>query len=90
MLKTEDLITRPDDETQKDSLRHLIAGGLDHDAQIRHIMNLSIGHLSVDLIAYAVALFRSQMRCVDVQVENLVDLCGTGGDQSGSLYLILG
>lgn len=80
---------RPSDEEQKDSLNRLIAGDLSHDEQIRHIMNLSIGHLSVDVIAYAVTLFRAHMKALSLPLagDDLVDLCGTGGDKSGSFNI---
>lgn len=87
MLKNENFIVRPNDQIQKESLHHLIEGTLDHDAQIQHIMNLSIVHLSVEVIAYAVMLFRDQMHRVAIEAENLVDLCGTGGDQSESFNI---
>lgn len=87
MNKIDHLISRPGADVQKQSLRHLIKETLRQDEQIRHIMNLSIDHLSVDVITYAVDLFRANMRGVNIPDQSLVDLCGTGGDKSGSFNI---
>lgn len=69
------------------SLHALLEKDLPPAAQITHMRQLAIEQLDTDILTEAVNLFRNQMIAVDLGTTDLVDLCGTGGDCSGSFNI---
>lgn len=71
---------------QKQRLIQLLDDDLDENAQIACLRQLTLEEVDRDLLEYAVLELRKRM--VSVKAEtSLVDLCGTGGDKSGSFNI---
>jgi anthranilate phosphoribosyltransferase len=75
------------DAVQREALHRLLKPDLNKADQIVALRQLQISHISSDLLAYAVALFRERMVPVSIDHPYLVDLCGTGGDKSGTFNI---
>ncbi|HRJ12409.1 MAG TPA: anthranilate phosphoribosyltransferase [Alphaproteobacteria bacterium] len=69
------------------SLRVLLENDLSSGQQVVHMRALAIEKLDADILAEAVNLFRTQMIPVDLGGAPAIDMCGTGGDRSGSFNI---
>lgn len=68
-------------------LARLLDEDLDTAEQIICLKQLALEYVDADILAYAVKLFRGRMNRVTAEGSGLVDLCGTGGDKSGSFNI---
>ncbi len=72
---------------QIQALENLRDPHLSHGKKIEHLSRLSIQSLSIGLMTYGVSLFRENMIPVRLDRPDIIDLCGTGGDNSGSFNI---
>lgn len=74
-------------DQQKQVLTHIIEHDIPLDEQIESMRLLSIDTLSVSLIVFAVEKLCQHMHAIDISVDGLVDLVGTGGDGSNTFNI---
>ena len=72
---------------QKAILTRLLEEELDEQEQISCLRQLALDHLDRTIIEHAVVLLRARMIAVSANDPALIDLCGTGGDKSGSFNI---
>lgn len=69
------------------SLQQLVEEDLPPVQQIALMRGLAVANLTDDLLVTAVEIFRTKMIPVKLDADFVVDLCGTGGDRSGSFNI---
>src|SRR6476661_5743139 len=74
-------------QRQQAVLEALLHDEMDLAEQCAGLAELRLDLIGADLIAHAVNVLRGMMVPVVVEEAALVDLCGTGGDRSGSFNI---
>jgi anthranilate phosphoribosyltransferase len=70
--------------TFKNLLQELVGGATSRDRQITLLKGMSLHDVTADDLVTSIQFFRERMQKIPIDHPRLVDLCGTGGDQSHS------
>jgi len=83
-------ISRSEDLTRdeaEDAMQNILDGNVSAEEISAFLMGMRMKGESIDELTSFVKVMRSASVTVDVDTENAVDLCGTGGDRSGTFNI---
>lgn len=71
----------------EDAMQNILEGNVSVEEISAFLMGMRMKGESIDELTSFVKVMRSASVAVDVRTENAVDLCGTGGDRSGTFNI---